>query len=260
MFNWPRHRPWPTPWPVKRRDPREETTSFIPSPSRDKRPKQMSLYHRKEWIAYRATCIKEADGVCKRCGRNDLLQVHHPTYITGRKPWQYPMAHCEVLCRECHAREHGKILPKDGWQIIHSDLEDNEPSDPVPCANCDREIRWHVTVYHPEWGETIVGTECAENLSLGSEMVALLSYHRRMHAFVVSPRWKPTRNGFVVQQKGCYIFVYEKNGAYWIRINAKWGKIPYSTLTAAKQKAFEVVEHRTTMASKAKAMALSQTN
>ncbi|MCE9608865.1 MAG: hypothetical protein K8R23_01425 [Chthoniobacter sp.] len=211
----------------------------------------MNLYRTKDWLTYRAACIEAADGVCQRCGESELLQVHHPEYISGRKPWEYPIEHCEVLCRGCHAREHGKILPKDGWEIMHSDLEDNEPSDPVPCANCEREIRWHVTVYHPEWGETIVGTECAENLSLGSEMVALLSYHRRINAFIRSPRWKPVADGFVVRQKGYHVVVYEQDGAHWITIGAKIGKIPFATVDAAKQRVFEVIESRIMRAAKA---------
>jgi len=46
----------------------------------------MNFYARKEWLDYRAACIKEADGVCKGCGKTDLLQVHHPTYIPGKNP------------------------------------------------------------------------------------------------------------------------------------------------------------------------------
>lgn len=208
----------------------------------------MNLYGRKEWFAYRAECIANADGVCKKCGRgsleNAILQVHHPTYIDGRKPWEYPAAFCEVLCRGCHAEKHGIILPRSGWNVICSDLDRNEPSDPVPCANCTREVQWHVTIYHPAWGEAIVGSECGDKLSLGAELSALKSYNRRMNAFIASPRWKPTPKGSSIRQDGLKILVFERDGAYRVKIGDRWGEISFQTSSGAKQRVFEFVEGR----------------
>jgi len=75
-----------------------------------------SLYRRKEWFRFRETCIKSAERKCERCGISQAeasLQVHHPHYQNGLMPWEYDAKFCEVLCKGCHAREHGKIKPID---------------------------------------------------------------------------------------------------------------------------------------------------
>ncbi len=45
---------------------------------------------------------------CERCGSGDRLDVHHRTY--EHLAWEelYP-GDLEVLCRPCHAKEHGKV-------------------------------------------------------------------------------------------------------------------------------------------------------
>ena len=142
-------------------------------------------YKRKEWLRYRDACLKNANYACERCQRTELiLQVHHPEYVRGLQPWEYPIEFSEVLCRRCHAEIHGKIKPSGGWTILYSDLDNNEPSDPIPCEHCGTEIRWHFTLYHPDWGEIIVGSECAENLSLGPEIKKLKSFQRRLRTFI----------------------------------------------------------------------------
>lgn len=201
-------------------------------------------YKRNEWLNYREECLKKADFRCERCGRCGILQVHHPEYLPGRQPWQYPVWSCEVLCRVCHAEEHGKIPPRSGWIILDSGLDRNEPSDPIPCANCDTEIRWHFTIFHPDWGEWVVGSECAENLSLGPEVKLIKSYNRRLRTFIGSPRWKKTPKGWSIRQNGHRVIVYRKNGLYRLKIGQKFGRADYTTEAAAKQKAFEVLEFR----------------
>ena len=184
--------------------------------------------------------------MCERCGSSTVLQVHHPTYIEGRKPWEYSVSHCQVLCRKCHAIEHGIILPRDGWQIVDSDFERNEPSDPVPCANCSRQVKWHVTIYHPDWGEAVVGSECGENLSLGPEFTKLKSYHNRLNAFIKSARWKSTPEGVRIVQKTYPILIFQQNGTFKIKIKNHVGDIHFSTCDEAKRRAFQFVEHRMT--------------
>ena len=203
----------------------------------------LQSYHRKEWKKFRELCLKEADYKCERCKRSGILQIHHPEYKEGLKPWEYPLGFCEVLCRRCHADIHGKIPPTGGWEIIHSDLEDNEPSDPIPCAYCGAEIRWHFTIYHPRWGEMVVGSECAENLSLGPDVKLLKSYHRRLRTFIVSPRWVSTKKGLRITYRGYYIFIYRRYGRYRLKIDNKWGRIDYNTLEDAKKSAFKVVNY-----------------
>ena len=213
----------------------------------------MNPYRSQLWRAYRAKCIKAADGLCQRCGRGKpevILQVHHPTYTLGKQPWEYPIEHCEVLCRGCHAEEHGLIMPRDGWMILDSDLERNEPSDAVPCGNpkCERDVTWHVTIYHPDWGELIVGSECAENLSLGSEWKALKSYHRRMKAFIASPRWVPTPKGWRIDERSYSALVFRQHAVFKIKISKgteeKWFDSTFATTEAAKGEVFRMIEQK----------------
>lgn len=202
------------------------------------------LYHKKEWVAYRDKCLKIHGYACENCGSTKVLQVHHPHYIKGLKPWQYSTEFCEVICRKCHAEIHGHIPPSSGWIILHSDLEDNTPSEIIECGYCTKDIRWHVTIYHPEWGELIVGTECAENLSLGDEIREIKSFNRRLRTFIASPRWKKTQKGIKIEYNEYYVLIYEKNNGYMLKINNIWGKITYDNIECAKIKAFGVINSK----------------
>ncbi len=202
------------------------------------------FYRRKEWLAFRERCLARVGYQCERCGKRGVLQVHHPEYVAGRPPWEYPVEFCEVLCRGCHAGEHGIILPRVGWTIIYSDLENNAPSDAVPCANCGLSVTWHFVIYHPEWGETVVGSECAENLSLGEEVTELKSRQRRIRTFVHSPRWNETSAGSWILQDDHYVLVYRRGGAFRIKIDKTWGTLNYSTIEEAKHKVFDVFEQK----------------
>lgn len=201
-------------------------------------------YTHPKWLAFREQCIQLADYKCERCEKEGILQVHHPEYEKGRKPWEYAPQFCEVLCRGCHAAEHGHVLPREGWVILHSDLDNEEPSDPVPCANCGLEVMWHFTIFHEQWGETIVGSSCAENLSLGPALTELKSYYRRRRTFVFSPRWKETRDCWWLNQHGCEVLIYRMNSDYQLQIGDKLGKLKFPTVEEAKIRAFEVFENR----------------
>lgn len=204
----------------------------------------LNSYQRKEWFEYREKCLDQADYCCQRCGKGGVLQLHHPEYISGRLPWQYPVEHCEVLCRGCHAKIHGKIPPSAGWSVIESDLERNEPSGEQPCEYCGTIIRWHFDVYHPEWGNLIVGSECAENLSLGDEVKVLKSYNRRLVCFVTSKRWKQNEFGWVIKQKSYRILLRQLPDGYRIKIDQRRGDLRFESLDEAKVRVFEIIEHR----------------
>lgn len=216
----------------------------------------MSLYRRPEWLKFRAECISYADGVCQECGRANVLQVHHPEYVEGRKPWEYSVDHCRVLCRGCHAIVHGLILPREGWVIVDNDLERGEPSDPIDCANCGREVRWHFTIYHPEWGETIVGSECAENLSLGPDVASLKSYLRRLRTFINSERWIKTPNAWKIRERDAMVWIFHEYQSFRITIDERRGETLFRDLVDAKKKVFEVLEHRRRKERSAKPQAL----
>ena len=202
------------------------------------------LYKRSQWLAFRAKCLRRAGYVCERCKRGDVvLQIHHDHYAPGRLPWQYPVEFCEVVCRRCHAEIHGIIKPSGGWAIICSDLDNNEPSDPIPCENCGLDVTWHFTVYHPTWGVIVVGSECAENLSLGPEIKKLKSHQRRLETFIVSPRWKETPKGCRINYQGYDVLVYRSKDKFRLKINDDWGERNYDTLEAAKTQAFVRIDH-----------------
>jgi hypothetical protein len=141
-------------------------------------------------------------------------------------------------------------MPRDGWMILDSDLERNEPSDPVPCGNpnCEREVRWHVNIYHADWGELIVGSECAENLSLGPEWKALKSRHRRMKAFIVSPRWRPTPKGCRIDEHGYSALLFRSGEGFKIKISKgtqeKWFPTAFASEPTAKQEVFRMIEQK----------------
>ena len=38
-----------------------------------------------------------------------MLNVHHLTYHNDNKPWQYGKEELQLLCKDCHAKRHGKL-------------------------------------------------------------------------------------------------------------------------------------------------------
>ena len=38
-----------------------------------------------------------------------MLNVHHLTYHNDNKPWQYDKEELLLLCKDCHAKIHGKL-------------------------------------------------------------------------------------------------------------------------------------------------------
>jgi len=199
------------------------------------------LYRHRQWHQFRQRCLERVGFQCERCGKESILQVHHPEYDSGRLPWDYAPEACEVLCRECHAIEHGHIMPKEGWDIVHSDLDDNEPSDPIPCARCGTDIRWHFTILHPQWGEAIVGSECAEILSLGPELAALKSFYLRRRTFVYSPLWRACHSGCWRSYRGHTALVFGPEGRFRLKIDERFGRLTFPTMIEARARAFEVI-------------------
>ncbi|MBX3593392.1 hypothetical protein [Sphingomonas sp.] len=125
----------------------------------------MKLYRQREWAAYRREQIKLHGGVCAHCLRSGdevVLQVHHESYVKGRLPWEYPYDECTVLCRGCHAKEHGEIMPSKDWEFVG---EDDLGGLDGECEYCGKELRYTHMVTHPNWGTMIVGEKCCDNLT-----------------------------------------------------------------------------------------------
>jgi len=46
---------------------------------------------------------------CEKCGSEDKeLHVHHRCYINGREVWEYDNDIFQLLCHDCHQKEHDK--------------------------------------------------------------------------------------------------------------------------------------------------------
>lgn len=200
-----------------------------------------------EWLDYRAKVLKRRNFKCERCGATQNLHVHHPEYGNGRKPWEYHVDFCELLCRGCHAKEHGKVPPDSNWILLFSDLEFNCPSDPIPCSACQRDITWHFTIFHPDWGEWVVGSGCAERLSLSAEAQYLQGYQRRMDTFLHSPRWNDEGGAMTIKQDGQLCRIEVTQDKIRVQIGDKNGQENYADVNAAKQRIFLVLEHRRVM-------------
>lgn len=67
-----------------------------------KNSKYAELLKRPEWKAKRAEVLEKAGHVCEDCGSDKNLQIHHPKYVSGRKPWEYE--DLKSLCASCHRR------------------------------------------------------------------------------------------------------------------------------------------------------------
>lgn len=126
----------------------------------------MKQYRTAEWKAFRKRVIDLAGGVCSKCKRDDLdglvLQVHHLFYVAGRAPWEYNPEDCAVLCKGCHAAEHGIIAPFFGWDFHGwDDLGGLYGT----CDCCGKSLRYLFLVGHPKWGTMEVGETCCDNLT-----------------------------------------------------------------------------------------------
>src|SRR6202171_5874995 len=161
----------------------------------------MNHYHRTEWRDFRNEVIRLHDGVCHRCGRGPadgvVLQVHHNTYVAGRLPWQYRHDQCEVLCKGCHAQEHGIIMPRSGWDHF-GDYDDLGGLDGT-CELCGTSIRYVFPVHHAKWGTLEVGEICCDHLTSTTfateHMDARRKLIERRKRFVSSSRWHTDKSG-----------------------------------------------------------------
>lgn len=64
----------------------------------------------KRWGKKRKEILKRDNFKCVKCESKKTLQVHHKKYIGNRKPWEYNNMFLEVLCSDCHQKEHEKDL------------------------------------------------------------------------------------------------------------------------------------------------------
>lgn len=208
----------------------------------------MNFYTRDDWVRFREDVIKLAGGKCVRCGRSRadgvVLQVHHKRYVYGRKPWEYDFDECETLCRGCHGAEHGKVMPRGGWEFVGChDLGDLNGH----CELCGQALRYLYFIQHPAWPAMEVGTDCCDHLTETTEASEHLDAHKkqadRAKRFVSSPRWESTRSGgLAIKQAEIVVAIVKSGEAFKLVIDGTKGKSEYRTILDAKMKAFELIE------------------
>lgn len=207
-----------------------------------------SPYTGREWKAFRAEVIELDDERCRRCKRGIaegvVLQVHHLRYSPRKRPWEYSYSDCETLCKSCHAQLHGHVRPSFGWDYVGDD-DLGELSG--TCDYCGTEIRYVFHIQHPSWEPLEVGTICCDNLTgtvlASNHMESLRRFQTRQSRFLESPRWQKEMNSSSIRQKGNDITILNSGSVFRIVMNKKMGRREFSTLKAAKEAVFEVIEN-----------------
>lgn len=208
----------------------------------------MNCYSDKRWKAHCTEQIALHSGVCSDCLRSSnevVLQVHHIIYVKGRMPWEYPYDECEVLCRGCHAKEHGIIMPSKDWVLIG---EDDLGGLERECGKCHKELRYAHMITHLTWGIMIVGAQCCDKLMdsmIGSESHAELLNHSDLRkAFIDSSKWHASTDGKEsIQREGIAIQIEPTEvGNFRVCLNGVTGNSKHATPLAAKICAFNLIE------------------
>lgn len=78
-----------------------------PKPKKEKWTTYEEQLQDPRWSAFREKVFQVRGHKCEKCGSEEIIQVHHPKYITGRKAWEYSTDEVIVLCRKCHREVHG---------------------------------------------------------------------------------------------------------------------------------------------------------
>lgn len=182
--------------------------------------------------------------MCERCGtgRSEgvILQVHHKYYIPGRKPWEYNPEQCEVLCKKCHAIEHGIIQPTTDWTLVG---EDDVGGQDGTCEYCGADIRYVFFIEHPKWNSLMVGTDCCDHLTQTSIATDHRKYVERKKRFVSSTRWKPLprRKGTSISQDGHKLEIRLTDKKFRIVANGTHGKLEFPSELEAKAALFDLL-------------------
>jgi hypothetical protein len=187
------------------------------------------------WNAFRTKAIRLSGNCCEKCQRSAsdgaILQVHHREYILGKAAWQYEFTSCEVLCKGCHARAHGKIMPNEGWSFEgDNDLEDLIGE----CERCGNSIRYEFFVSHPLWHDITVGTDCCDQITGTVEATERRKLIERRKSFCSPMEWKIKNDIESRKFKGVSIDILRKSDKFIIRAEGKQGKREFKDALAAK--------------------------
>ncbi|MFG0583988.1 HNH endonuclease [Pseudomonas sp. zjy_9] len=203
----------------------------------------VNLYADKKWAAFRERVIALDGGECVVCNRSRsdgvVLQVHHKRYISGRKPWEYDTFDCETLCRGCHAREHGEIMPDTGWDYVG---EDDLGELVGNCELCDTAIRYVHYVQHMHWEQMGVGTDCCDRLTGTKEASEAKLRMGRFKRFMSPERWSLDSGGQKTTYKGFNAVVVVERGVCKLQINGIVGSKQHESLAAAQSYLFDFID------------------
>lgn len=199
--------------------------------------KQMQGYRSASWRALRRQIFEREGWRCMTCGKiceEADLQVHHLYYLMDKMPWEYPPEALTSICKGCHAKEHGHIMPTSGWEYVgYNDLGD--------------------------FANNLTSTEIASEYEKERRRFA-----GRQSRFIQSYKWKvnATKNGgrghFLRQDPFnfkiwehtgvCTIEVeylqrnaYPRNDRHWITLPR--GKQRFNSVTDAKAHIFRMLEN-----------------
>jgi hypothetical protein len=65
-----------------------------------------SLLRDPRWQRKRLAILNRDSWQCQKCGdKESTLHVHHLSYVSGRKPWEYEDDMLLTLCESCHEYE-----------------------------------------------------------------------------------------------------------------------------------------------------------
>lgn len=202
-----------------------------------------NLYADKKWTAFREEVIQLDGGLCVQCGRSRsdgvVLQVHHKTYLQGRKPWEYEPEACETLCKGCHAREHGEIRPDTGWDYVgEDDLGDVLGN----CELCDKAIRYVHFIQHEHWEQMGVGTVCCDTMTGTQEAAEARRRLGRLKRFIESKKWEVEGERDARRFQGFNLAVESTPSGYRLVVDGKLGRKSFESTLAAKEFIFEFID------------------
>lgn len=78
-----------------------------------------------QWQRKRLEVLNLHNFKCQICFDDQSnLKVHHPYYVAGRTPWEYPLFVFQCLCQRCHESSHGPLeeLGFNDWESVLDDI------------------------------------------------------------------------------------------------------------------------------------------
>lgn len=208
-------------------------------------------YRNTAWFEFREKAFFKLGRSCHHCGRNEddvILQVHHKNYIEGRKPWEYNLSDCQILCKGCHAREHTIIRPEYNWNLSHStDLGSLVGA----CELCGSSLRFEYHIFHNDWHEEmVVGTVCCDYLTGTKEAT---EHRKHLQAFQrYLDKWCDLENGrsiFQANKRLTFRIIKVGDQSYQVEV-FKLSKVIYegkklfSSLELAKIELYDYIKNK----------------